>query len=287
MGSEDHAEYRINSVVSSYAKLAKDINTLVCILRETSDEIFAKGTFTMLKNSSHAILRMYEDEKQLMETFKNNARALKQLRRLREEERLANIRTMEETNGNIQKLRFEVEDVLVYSKYEATYFENWERTRREQNTIVCKQKENIPGYIISETRNKIDAENRCHVELENYIEESKNDYLDEIQYWMRHYDDETEKREAEMLNLKADIEKLMEDRAALKQKFDSHKAEIDDWVDYKTAKKEKEDRERLELWAAIKIQAWWRGTMVRKKLGPYRKKKGKGKDKGKGKGKKK
>lgn len=29
------------------------------------------------------------------------------------------------------------------------------------------------------------------------------------------------------------------------------------------------------------LQAWWRGVMVRKKLGPYRKKRKKGKGKGK------
>ena len=33
------------------------------------------------------------------------------------------------------------------------------------------------------------------------------------------------------------------------------------------------ERQNLEIRTAIKIQAWWRMTMVRRKLGPYRKKK--------------
>jgi hypothetical protein len=33
------------------------------------------------------------------------------------------------------------------------------------------------------------------------------------------------------------------------------------------------ERAKLEIRTAIKIQAWWRMTMVRRKLGPYRKKK--------------
>jgi hypothetical protein len=33
------------------------------------------------------------------------------------------------------------------------------------------------------------------------------------------------------------------------------------------------ERANLEIRTAIKIQAWWRMTMVRRKLGPYRKKK--------------
>lgn len=36
-----------------------------------------------------------------------------------------------------------------------------------------------------------------------------------------------------------------------------------------------------ELSAAIRIQAWWRGMMVRHKLGPFKQKKSKGKGKGK------
>ena len=33
------------------------------------------------------------------------------------------------------------------------------------------------------------------------------------------------------------------------------------------------ERANLEIRTAIKIQSWWRMTMVRRKLGPYRKKK--------------
>ncbi|KAJ8981519.1 hypothetical protein NQ317_011755 [Molorchus minor] len=329
MGSEDHAEYRINSVISSYAKLAKDINTVIYILSETTDEVIDKGTMTLLENASAAFKWMYDEEKQLLDNFKFNKKYLKQLRRLKEDERLENIRTLEATNANIQKLRFEVEDVLVYGKYEAQYFDNWEKTRREQNTIVCRNKENVSGFTISDTSNKIDIENRCHMEMENYIDESKNiffgndvrnkeqellwhwpnenmaqgvvnrapktirdklrlplstfgttewlscmvnhgpgippyftsaellsskfldfrfnqmsDYLDEIQYWMTHYDDETERRETEMINLKADMENLVEEHAALRKKYDAHKAEIDDWLTYRTDKKAREDREK-------------------------------------------
>lgn len=49
-------------------------------------------------------------------------------------------------------------------------------------------------------------------------------------------------------------------------------------------RKQQEELDRREK-AATKIQAWWRGTMVRRCLGPYRKKKGKkGKGDKKGKG---
>lgn len=80
------------------------------------------------------------------------------------------------------------------------------------------------------------------------------DYLDDIQYWMRHYDEETETRETDMINLKAKMEKLAEDHIALKQKYEAHKAEMEDWLAYKKRKREKAALEALQNWAATKIQ---------------------------------
>lgn len=68
--------------------------------------------------------------------------------------------------------------------------------------------------------------------------------------------------------------------------FDQHQQEIDDYLQYRKEKEEKEAHEMFLNMTATRIQAWWRGTMVRRCLGPFRKKKGgKGKD-AKGKGKK-
>lgn len=35
------------------------------------------------------------------------------------------------------------------------------------------------------------------------------------------------------------------------------------------------EREQQQMFAAIKIQSWWRGMLVRNAIGPYKKKKGK------------
>ncbi|KAJ8954758.1 hypothetical protein NQ314_007028 [Rhamnusium bicolor] len=80
------------------------------------------------------------------------------------------------------------------------------------------------------------------------------DFLDEIQYWMKHYDEEIERRESEMITLQNEYEKLIEDHNILKVKYEAHKAEMEDWLEYKRIRREKEEREALELWAAIKIQ---------------------------------
>ncbi|KAJ8922106.1 hypothetical protein NQ315_004038 [Exocentrus adspersus] len=290
MGTERHSEFRINWTINNYEKLARDIHAIIHVITECRDEIGTEGRFKDLTWASKVMKKMLEDEKQLIEKKDRNDKYIVELRKKCEEERLKNIRTIEATNADIQRLRFEVEDLQVYTTNEYTYFENWERARREQNAESCRLNEKFYQNIIDTMKKRVERDQRCHMELESYIEESKNDYLDAIQYWMKHYDEEVERRETEMINLKTDMEKLIEDHALLQQKYDAHKAEIEDWLAYKKKKQEKEELEALQQWAAVKIQArgndtaWWRGVMFRKKLGPYRKKKkGKGKDAKKGK----
>ncbi|XP_023026215.2 dynein regulatory complex protein 9 [Leptinotarsa decemlineata] len=145
--------------------------------------------------------------------------------------------------------------------------------------MSCEDKENVHNFVIMDMRNRIELENRCHLEFMNYIEESRNDLSEQIQYWIKHYDEEIERRETEMMNLKSDLEKITDSHAILKETYETRKAEIEDWLEYKRLKKEKEDHIQMEQRAARKIQAWWRSVMFRKKLGPYKKTKAKGKDK--------
>ncbi|XP_050304922.1 dynein regulatory complex protein 9-like [Anthonomus grandis grandis] len=281
MGQENHAEYRINSQNSSFDKLAKDINMLFVVLKETSLEIKKYGTFNVLKDTIKLINQMQEEEEQLLADEASQERVIEDLKSQLEEERLDNIRTIEETDAKIQKLRFQVEDIFIYNQLEVLHFDQWEKARIEQNLMKCKEKESHYNNIIKETEEKINVENRCHNELESYFEETKNELFDEIQFWMKKYDEEFEGKESDTINLRAALEKLTEERRILTEKYEKRKAEIDDWLEYKRIRDEKEAQRLKEIAAATKIQAWWRGVMFRKKLGPYRKKKGKGKDKGK------
>ncbi|KAG5898341.1 hypothetical protein JTB14_034324 [Gonioctena quinquepunctata] len=286
MGVENHGDNRLGTCSSNYEKLANDINTIMKMVKNCCEELIFRGTFDSLNWCIDAIKRMEKDDEQLLQDKKENEKKIELLRNQCEEERLNNIRTIEETNAKIQKLRFEVEDAIVYGKYEMIYFTNWEKARQEQNVKTCSDKENIHETVIIDTSNQIDLENGTHAELGSYIAESKNDYADEIQYWMKHYDEEIEWRETEMLNLKTDLEDITVNHISIKKTYETRIREMEDWEEYKRIKKEKEKQLQLEIWAAMKIQAWWRGVMFRRKLGPYKHLKGKKKDKKKNKKKK-
>lgn len=276
MGGENHSEYRINSTNSSFDKLAKDINMVYVTLLETCRDILIYEKYKRLQDVIKSIARMHEEEETLLESAGNSQRIIEDTKNRYEAERLDNIRTIEETDAKIQNIRFKAEDFNIYGQLEVQYFERWEKTRMEQNTMKCEEKENYYRSIIKGTEEQILTENRCHAELGKYFDEMRNDYLEEIQQWMKKYDDETDQREGDTLTLRSELEKIGEEKKVAMEKYEKRQAEIDDWLRYKQVKEEKEMQRQKEIWCAVRIQAWWRGVLVRKKLGPYKpKKKGK------------
>lgn len=83
---------------------------------------------------------------------------------------------------------------------------------------------------------------------------------------MKQLDDETERRESEMITLKVDLEKVTFDLAVVTDMYESRTAAIEDWLNYKKLKKEKEDQAQRELTAAIKIQVITINYQVTKKI---------------------
>lgn len=286
MGQENHADFRINSSNNNFDKLARDINMLFLIVKETCHEIRKYGRYRVMDEAIRTIRKMHREEEQLLEEEAKQEMIIEDLKSQCEEERLENIRTIEETDSKIHQLRFQVEDIYIYGQYEVQYFDKWQKTRIEQNIMKCRDTENHSETIIKEMQRNINAENRCHKEVVSYFEETRADYLEEIQQWMKKYDEEFEQMEGDILHLRADLEKISEDRKILSERYETRQAEIDDFLKYKEIKEEKERQLMKLIMAATKIQAWWRGVMYRKQLGPYKivkKGKGKGKDKKKGK----
>lgn len=273
MGQENHAEFRINSTNSNFDKLAKDINTVFVVLDETCKEIKKFGQYRCMENTVQVVNQMHQEEERLLQDEFNQERIIADIKYTCEAERLDNIRTIEETDSKIQELRYKAEDIYIYGQLEVQFFDKWEKTRMEQNTMKCQNSEEHFKSVISSTNERISQEKRCHSELNAYFEETKNDHLQKIQEWMQKYDEEIEQREGDIIHLRSDLEKITEEKKLVGEKYEKQQAEIDDWLKYKKIKEEKEQQRQREIDAATKIAAWWRGVMVRNKLGPYGKKK--------------
>ena len=91
--------------------------------------------------------------------------------------------------------------------------------------------------------------------------------------WTRKLRDDVAAKEAELQKLKNERESDRQAFLEAKEKYQEAKEYID--VAKEKIRKDEEIKERraLETKSAIKIQSWWRMIMVRRCLGPYKKKK--------------
>lgn len=160
------------------------------------------------------------------------------------------------------------------------YVESWEMSRYEANGIKLDWKEDDYTETIREKSNAVDREARIHAEVELFLTEMSQEYEDLILSWMDRYEKEMEQLETDIQILKEKREEQFEQTEQLREEYERRNVAIADYLEVKELRRQEQERQEQRARAAIKIQAWWRGTMVRKCLGPYRKKKkGKGKDK--------
>uniref|UniRef100_A0A2K5S288 Dynein regulatory complex protein 9 n=1 Tax=Cebus imitator TaxID=2715852 RepID=A0A2K5S288_CEBIM len=180
----------------------------------------------------------------------------------------------------------------------------WQFEVQSQNEYIANLKDQL-----QEMKAKTNLENRymkintelqiaqtqkkCNRTEELLLEEIEK--LEErLEFWMEKYDRDTEMKQSELNALKAakasDLAHL-QDLAKTIREYEQ--VIIEDRIEKEKSRK-KAEQNLLELKSVIKIQAWWRGTMIRKEIGGFRmpkdkvdskdsKGKGKGKDKKRGK----
>ncbi|XP_070946636.1 dynein regulatory complex protein 9 isoform X1 [Macaca nemestrina] len=146
------------------------------------------------------------------------------------------------------------------------------------------------GGVSSAIQNHLSCPLQClfsNTKLNQKLEER-------LEFWMEKYDKDTEMKQNELNALKAtkasDLAHLQDLAKTIRE---CEQVIIEDRIE-KERSKNKIEQDLLELKSVIKLQAWWRGTMIRREIGGFKmpkdkvdskdsKGKGKGKDKRRGK----
>ncbi|XP_066049961.1 dynein regulatory complex protein 9 [Chamaea fasciata] len=153
----------------------------------------------------------------------------------------------------------------------------------------CSSAENALEKEIQNLQSKTDEEIQLHMETENFLMEQYQKVKEKLEYWMEKYNNDTAAKDEELDDLRAlKAENLETMQRFAKECLTFQATIIIDRTD-KEHKRKQREQEALELKSAIKVQAWWKGTMVRRFLGPYQElekylkeqsaEKGKGKEK--------
>ncbi len=199
--------------------------------------------------------------------------------------------TMEQEIKDLDEDLAQLKDHLQETKARVALETKYIKNESAVRVTVANKTSTLEHGVLEQQINKLRAleaeEQKCHEELATFLNENLQDLKEKQSVWINKYESDVDAKQTELENLKRNRAR---DLTALQELTERYKDYDQICKDDRQAREDARIAAQLavrKLAAAIRIQAWWRGMLVRgipggKKGG----KKGKGK-KGKKSGKKK
>ncbi|CAG9853624.1 unnamed protein product [Phyllotreta striolata] len=254
------------STIPAYGFLETIFNNLL-------EELEKEQSFDKFIKNISVLIQMDSDEKILLETVANKQSEVNELQLAIENDKNESVDKIVNSMEEIGRIKDEIENLCIESKIKLAYVKSWQNSKIEMRNVVLSSELQKIEEKIQQYKSKIDIENQVHGDFMKAVTEIQQELQEQIVDWERKYD-ESMKSMTEKINiLREKQNEQLNELENLKAKHDKRKQEIQDWEKYKIEQEKiRLEKERINN-AAIKIQAWWKGTMVRKGFGRFRKKK--------------
>ncbi|XP_055847709.1 dynein regulatory complex protein 9 [Episyrphus balteatus] len=253
-------------------KLNNELKKLIDIYIETMEELQNTGTIeTLLATINQQIAKNKEQDKVIQEhnsstlVLKNLKTKLTDFKSEAEEKLLKASETL-----NILKSDWRIISKVNELEYELV--KKWEHTRFTQAVVVGEKEEENLEKMYAKFVAKTNTEQRVIFDFEAFSRRQFDKYSDMIEMWKKKYSTELSKL---LINIKEKENKIKEVNKTYKKHYEifcKRKMFIKEYMEQKAEQNRLYQLQMLRIQSAVKIQAWWRGLMVRRCLGPFRKK---------------
>ncbi|XP_043792977.1 dynein regulatory complex protein 9-like [Apis laboriosa] len=240
------------------------------IMEELKIEIRERGTFELLTEEIEKIVTREKEEECFFKEEEKLRKSTAKLQRIIDERKIVNEQEKIRMLNELSKEQDNVEKLKLISNMELDYVTEWEKARYEQNSLRCNMEVKKLEKMLKDQRVREKNERRVHAELTKFLTQETALLEKKNKEWKERYIQEKKIYEKEIQQLRIEIKIIQKEMDKLKEEYRCNQKFINTYLAEKEAlKKEKERWKRMQK-SAIKIQAWWRGVMVRRKLGPYR-----------------
>ncbi|CAO2631608.1 Dynein regulatory complex protein 9 [Lemmus lemmus] len=242
-----------SDVIANAMKEMQDSGSFQCLLDALGKERDSKMNF-------HEVITREETGRRKIKTLQ------KQLVDVKKE------RQMQVQNGNeyIAHLKDQLQEMKAKTNMENLYMKRNTELQITQTQKKCNRAEELLLDEIEKLRMKTEEENRIHMEIETFLKKEQQKLEEKLEFWMEKFDKDTEAKQNELNALKAakatDLSHL-QDLAKTIREYEQ--VIIEDRMEKEKTRK-KLEQDDLELKSVVKLQAWWRGTVVRKEIGGFR-----------------
>ncbi|XP_017009103.2 dynein regulatory complex protein 9 [Drosophila takahashii] len=230
-----------------------------------------------LKQAIAALGGNKSEESQAAQQLQESKDELKQLREDLETEKRTTKDKLQDLEERIADTKYKLRCVSRVNDLEYSLVQRWEEGRLAQGTIWGENAERAYLRDILDIKQKLAREERVSAELRSFRQREILELHSKIKEWQERYVSEMRRvdREAEAWELR-----ILEQKKLLQKHKEIYEERMTYVREYRAQKAEEQrllDLQIHRIECAVRLQAWWRGTMVRRGLGPFKKKPKRGK----------
>jgi len=217
------------------------------------------------------------EESQAAQQLQESKDELKKLKEDLETEKRVTKDKLQNLEERIADTKYKLRCVSRVNDLEYSLVQRWEEGRLAQGTIWGENAERAYLRDILDIRQKLAREERVSAELRSFRQREIMELQARIKEWQERYVSEMRRvdREAEAWELR-----ILEQKKLLQRHREIFEERMTYVQEYRAQKEEEQRLLNLQIHrieCAVRLQAWWRGTMVRRGLGPFKKKPKRGK----------
>lgn len=267
-----------------YEKKIKDEDELESVPEEDKDSKDAAKhsppedrSLEILKQAIYALAGNKSEVSQASQKLQESKDELKQLREALDTEKRDTKAKLEDLEERIADTKYKLRCVSRVNDLEYSLVQRWEEGRLAQGTIWGENAERAYLRDILDLKQRIAREERVSSELRSFRQREIQDMRQQIEEWKERYVSEMRRveRETEAWELR-----ILEQKKLLVRHREIFAERMSFVQEYRAQKAEEQRLHDLQVHrinCAVRLQAWWRGTMVRRGLGPFKKKPKRGK----------
>lgn len=279
---EDEAEELDESVLNAL-KYERDLDALRAFFEAANQQLSMtpeereKEQPSRLELAIAALSGSNSTESETARELQQMKDQLKQLETEYERIRVDGEAKLHELDERIADTRYNLRCVARVNELELSLVVRWEMARVDQARIWGENAERAYLREILDYKQRLSREQRVSQELRSFRAREMDDLQQRLTHWQKHYVSEMRRMERETEAWELRILEVTKSLAWHRAQNAHHVQFVSEYQ----AKKEEEQRlldlQQHRIECAVRLQAWWRGTMVRHGLGPFKKKPKRGK----------
>lgn len=253
------------------------------VVKITRDEISERSTCDSLQGFLSLEEKRMMEEKVISGNYTDSKSLIRTLKKIKLKNDKDTKIVIENFEEQMKVLKKELQhEMFRYGVY-LSYFKDWaeaefESEKYDKDKHYFKWIENE----LKRCEQACDTESRVHRDVLMFLKLSTTKLEKDVKRWSNKYDKDMEEKDSEIATMKQKRKDLHKRMGEMLHTFDSRQSEIQAYLKERAERERKAAEEKRLNDAATRIQAWWRGTMVRWEFGKFdsaggKKKKAKGK----------